>query len=284
MANIKGYLIAQENNFFSPNIKYAVAFLADKMLFIKMDKSLFAEILSTNRQMQMFILGSVFALLCGVTGLLVWNTPEAGLFGLIIGVLVGVFIGIIVSGSIRKKVKITRDIILQRLADLPPEELLRLNKKNFEVWYNAITGADFMPVGFNLACGNSRVGILRLYLEGCKSDKYDISDEMSYGESLELLRKMLPCKVSKWEYVGIPKLPLAVDVIKKREKRMPENEIFDYICKKGITEADAADLLVEASTNGDGIRQLVKEANKTVVFMIMGCFAVLFVVYIWTLF
>ncbi|CAI82347.1 glycine zipper 2TM domain-containing protein [Dehalococcoides mccartyi] len=275
MADIKGYIIAAKNNISSPNIKYGVVFLADRMLFIKIDQSMLTEVLSSEKWLQLIIFGAMFGASGSIIGALIFETPEWALLGLAIGALVGVFIGNEVSQYMNKKEGITENTISQRLIDLSPEELLKLNKRNFEVLYKKIRSADYTRSNFHLLYVNSRSGILTLNLEGFESERYDISAKRSFDETLELLRKMLPCKVSKWEYIGIPKIPLAVDILAKMEKGIPKEKILDYISKKGINEADAEELLSEASTNRSEIRKTVKAANAKALLFIGVCFAIM---------
>jgi hypothetical protein len=162
MAEIKGMFRVNKVNIFTPNVQYALCLSKDSILFVKV--------------------GGEFA-----------DGGQAAAAGAVLGGLVG---GII-AAKLDKKVVANddRESLLNRLCQLSDEEILKLDKKNFKIKCDNITGVRIKPSEFNVLASKKRSGEINIYAIGAKSRTFDISIRDSFDYCKSVLAQILPDKL-----------------------------------------------------------------------------------------
>lgn len=155
--DVKGSIAVKKNNMWTGNIYYQVLFLKDRLLFIR-----------TGNQ---DIISIIFPVI-GVTGLGPIVGKFYGAIGYLVGGMLGGLIGFGIGAIFAKMNKAKLNDRLNNLRDKSIEEIIKADKKKFEISYNDIT---------NIKVNDSMVGLYGLRLgaliiEGVKKLKFDIID------------------------------------------------------------------------------------------------------------
>ena len=162
MAEIQGMFRVNKNNMFSGNIQYAVCFLKDRLLFVKV--------------------GGEFA-----------DSAKATT-GAMFGGLIGAAVGAAMDKNAAKKDN-QKDPMIQRLSELSVEELLKQNKSNFDMPHDSISKINLEKASYNLAYGKPRSGVITFERLGKKAEKFDISGKDDLEECRTTLVERLPGKM-----------------------------------------------------------------------------------------
>jgi hypothetical protein len=162
MSDIQGMFRVNQNSALSFNIQYAVCFMQDKLLFVKIG----GELVDGKRA--------------------------------VAGVALGGIIGAVIGARMDEKAA-RRDsqkgLILQRLRELSNEQLLTLHKHNFEVGYDCISRVSLTKSDYNMLYMQPRSGILTLEITNQKRKKFDISAKDRIEECWNTLHQFLPEKL-----------------------------------------------------------------------------------------
>ncbi len=159
MADIKGMFRVNKNNPFTLNIQYAVCIMKDRLLFIKV--------------------GGEFA-----------DGGKA-----VAGAAIGGVIGAVIGASMDQKgakIDSQKEAILQRLRGMSDENLLSLDKANYEVSFDLISRITMKESTYNLAYMKPRCGTLKLETSGKSVQKFDISAKDSFLDCRNILSESLP--------------------------------------------------------------------------------------------
>jgi hypothetical protein len=161
MAEIQAMFRVNKNNVFTSNIQYAIGFMHDRLLFVK--------------------IGGEFA------------DGGKAIAGMAIGGVVGGVIGATMDK--RDAQKNHKDPILLRLREISRDELLELDKHNFEIGYDKIAQIKLTKSSFNIVYSKSRNGVLIIETIDQKPHKFDLSVRDGYEDCRNTILQFLPNKL-----------------------------------------------------------------------------------------
>jgi hypothetical protein len=162
MAEIKGMFRVNKNNALTLNIQYAVCFMQDKLLLVK--------------------IGGEFA-----------DGGKA-----VAGAAIGGVIGGVIGAVIDQKNTIAdaqKELILQRLRGFSSEELLKLDKHNFQINYDTVSHISIRESTYNLLYMKPRSGLITSELSNQRSLKFDISARDKLDDCRDIINQIFPDKL-----------------------------------------------------------------------------------------
>lgn len=161
--DIKGSFRVNKVRMIQSNIQYAILFLEESMVFVK--------------------IGGQFA--------------DGGLAGAIAGGAVGGALGGVIGASIEQKLRKStaqkKDDKIKSLSEMSVEELLRLDKNNFDLHYADIHRIEMKKS--TLSLNGARSGVL--IIDGKKKEKFDIAPNQNFNECENLITSLLADKVNQ---------------------------------------------------------------------------------------
>jgi hypothetical protein len=161
MLDIQGFFRVNKIRMVQSNIQYVVLFLKDRMLFVKV--------------------GSQFA--------------DGGLAGAIAGSALGGAIGGLIGSSIDQKLQKSagkkQDEKIKSFNDMSIEDLIQMDKNNFELLYGEIINIDIKRSSFSL--NGARTGLLTI--ESKKKENFEIAPNQNYEDCHKTLQLILPEKI-----------------------------------------------------------------------------------------
>lgn len=161
MLEVKGTFRVNKVNMWSSNIQYAVLFFEDRMIFVK--------------------IGGQFA--------------DGGLGGAIAGGLggaLGGLIGSLIDQKLQRSPSLKKEGKVKSFEAMTIDDLLRLDKKNFEVYYGDIMRIEMKKSAMSL--NGPRTGTLSIQRK--KKEKFDIAPSQKYDDCLNVIQSLLPGKLS----------------------------------------------------------------------------------------
>lgn len=184
MPEMKGSIRVNKIALVSNNIPYAIIFLNDRMLFKKTNSPF------TQAQAYTLFVIVILTVLGASLGGHFYDWIGA-LVGAAIGGGVGRGIGIMIEKNYRKSEK-QQDIQMEQLYRMSVDEILRMDKNNFEIPYDEIYAVKTEKNLFNLD-KRPRIGVLTI--EGKKKYKFDIAPNQNFEECQKLITSLLPDKI-----------------------------------------------------------------------------------------
>jgi hypothetical protein len=161
MLDIKGSFRVNKVRTIQSNIQYAVLFLEDRMIFAK--------------------IGGQFA--------------DGGLAGAISGGVVGGALGGIIGATIEQKLQKSsakkKDEKIRNLSEMSIDEVLQLDKNNFELYYGDIIKIEMKNSTFSF--NGARSGTISI--ERKKKEKFDLAANQNYEDCEKLVSALLPGKL-----------------------------------------------------------------------------------------
>ncbi len=161
MLDIKGSFRVNKVRAIQSNIQYAVLFLSDRMLFAK--------------------IGGQFA--------------DGGLGGAIAGGVVGGAIGGLLGSAIdqkmNKKSAEKNEKRVRNLAEMSADEVLHLDKNNFELLFGDITTIEMKKSAISL--NGPRTGVMSI--EGLRKERLDIAPNQDFEECRRTVAMLLQSKL-----------------------------------------------------------------------------------------
>jgi hypothetical protein len=168
------------------NIQFAILFLKDRMLFDKVGGQ-FADL----------YMGAFLGFLVGLVGANVGaNVFGANVFGTfisgVVGAGVGGGVGYIIEEKLRKQSFKEREEKIKSLTKLSINEIIKLDKNNFEIIYKDIFKIEIKKTS-GVGSTGARVGTLSI--EGKKKEKYDIIMNQKFEECEKIVKEVLSDKL-----------------------------------------------------------------------------------------
>jgi hypothetical protein len=163
MLEVKGSFRVNKVRAIQSNIQYAILFLKDRMIFVK--------------------IGGQFA--------------DGGLAGAIAGGAVGGAVGAIIGSSIDQKIQKSaskrKEEKIKSLNEMSIEDLIQMDKNNFEMLYGEIIGIEVKNATFSL--NGARTGVLTILSK--KKEKFDIAPNQNFDECYNIINTILPEKMKR---------------------------------------------------------------------------------------
>ena len=154
----------------SSNVQYAVLFLQDRMLFVK-----------TGGQFGNMEKGQWIGAIAG------------GILGGAVGGVLASEAGRRLESKLRKDKTDPRDKKLATISQTDIDNILKLDKKNFEVLYQNINMVTLKKSIIGVS--GARIGVFTLDAEQRKKESFDIAVNQDFKGCVELVKSFLPDKV-----------------------------------------------------------------------------------------
>jgi len=163
MIEVKGFFRVNKLNEWTSNVQYAALFLDDRILFVKVGGQFVDSGLGAS---------AVGGALVGPVG---WG------------------IGAAIDQGHRRASSKRRDEKVKRLAELSREDLLQLDKANFELLYEQVKSIKMKKTILSLS--GARVGIFNI--EADKKYRFNIALNQSYEDCLTVVQTVLPDRIMR---------------------------------------------------------------------------------------
>jgi hypothetical protein len=162
LLEVKGSFRVNKIRMIQSNIQYAVLFLTDRLVFVK--------------------IGGQFA--------------DGGFVGTAVGGALGGALGGLVGSAVDLKIQKSatdkKNQKVKALNELSVEELLGRDKQNFEIYYGDIIKIEMKHSVISL--NGNRTGVFNIL--GKKLDKFDIAPGQDYQECERVVSSILPGKIN----------------------------------------------------------------------------------------
>jgi len=166
MVEVLGTFRVNKLNFWGANIQYMLLFLRDRLLFVKV--------------------GGQFA-----DGLTSSGAAIGGAAGGLIGAAIGYKLGQKYDKSQREKKVFETATRINRFSEMSVDELIKLEKANFEISYNKITKIEIGKSIYSMY--GPRTGTL--LIQGEKKETFDIAPNQDLNFCVETVRNLLADKL-----------------------------------------------------------------------------------------
>jgi hypothetical protein len=164
---IKGVFKVNKINQFSSNIQYIVLFLQDRMIFVK----------SGSYAMDGNLLGKAIG----------------GGIGGAVGGLASTGLGNVLDNKIQKNLDEKEKIAINNVSNLSIEEILKLDKHNFEIMYVDISKIDMKKTNSGISFNGARCGTLGIKWR--KKEGFDIAVGQDFDECEKFVSTILHDKM-----------------------------------------------------------------------------------------
>jgi|GEM_PF-3265040 hypothetical protein len=165
MVEVLGTFRVNKINFWSANVQYMVLFLRDRLVFVKV--------------------GGQFADQAISSGAIV-----GGALGGIVGGIIGAKIGEKLDKTKGEKKVLETAANINRFSEMSVDELVRLDKANYELPYNNISKIEIQQS--SMGANGPRTGTLSI--QGAKKEKFDIAPNQDYNFCAETIKTLLADK------------------------------------------------------------------------------------------